>query len=492
MAASPRKNPLKQERTDFEVFLALLFTSKGLILFCLAVTVGLTALLSLSTPKQYEATAKILAEPQKEDNPYVLEARSQQERHMFLETQKELVVSQSVLTAALADAQGRPQPAVSLQDIEKFQRTISVRSRSGMGKNPFSGDGIGESNTFFITARSNGPYEAAKVVNAIVDNYLKAVARIRAEQAQGAAEILESAVTDMKQRTQEAHRKLADFEAETGSLLPELMNIDKPTVRVYPELQELRASYESERTEIARTRAIVQALEASLKTEPGQEPVIPPEVITNNPSVKVLKQKLAELRIKLGELSPYFTDNSREVTSLKEQIGAVEKALHEEIGRVLEGERQTLTAIEKGLEQREATLTDYDEKLRELSLMNSQHAEFKREYLGTAKALDSQLESLAVARIASAERSARAANIAVIDRGVPNLKPVTPRFFRNIVLAALLGLGIGVLLVVIRQVSYPIFVHPRQVERLTDLPVVATLSTISPGEKAHDLRTTKI
>ncbi len=462
----------RAEQMDFEVFLTLLFLRKRLIGVCVIATVALAALASLMVPRRYEATAKILAEPARENNPYSVELRSQQERRMFLETQKELAVSFTVLRDTLAESLAKPFGLVKDDEVRQFERRVSVRSRSGMGANPFQGNGIGESSAFFLSVQAGSPEEARQVTDTLVKNYLKAASRVRAEQGRGATETLEAAVEETRQRTLEAHAKLAKFETETGSLLTELTVMDKPTLRVFPELEVIRRDYETAQAAIAQTEALVEVMNESLKAESG-EPALPAEALAASPALSDLKTRIMDLRLQVSEKRPFFTDSAREMQSLHEQIKAAEGTLAQEIRKTVEGKRQSLEAMKRAQAQRKLTLEEYDKRAQRLSELNSQYAELRRQYQALASALNVQMESLAEARISAMARGANAVNVAVIDWAIANPRAVAPRFWRNLLLSLIVGLGLGVLLAIFSQLARPVFVHPRQLERATGLPVVA-------------------
>ncbi len=467
-----KKNGARSDTLDFEVLLSLIFIGKKTIAGALIVTVGVTLLFSLVMPRRYESTAKILAEPQKEDNPYYIEVRSEKDRRMFLETQKEIIVSNSVVGRTLAEVEKKDVKALSVEQIDSFRHNIGLPSRAA-GKNGFYGSGIGESNTFFVSVRDRSPKGAADAVNALVKNYIEEAARVRTEQAKTVSLILESAIEESRDWARQTHKNLGQFESETGSLLMELINMDKPTVRVYPELQELRAAFENARADIIQKKSLIDTLEMTLKED--LEPSIPTQLHAANPSIKMLKDKITDLRLQTNALKPYFSEGSREIEDYELQISLALTDLRDQVRLILDGEKQFLASLEAAQAERLLILNDYEEKMKKLSTLNGQHMELKREYLGAGQALNLQLQNLADARISAAKRTSGMANIAVIDYGSISNKPVSPRLFRNFFLSIPIGLAIGIILVLFSQTLYPIFVHPRQLEQETNVPVVALM-----------------
>ena len=466
-------NGENSDRIDLEVFLSLVFIGKHIIIGAVIITVAAALIFSLIMPKKYQSTAKILAEPQKEENPYYIEASSDKERRMFLETQKEIMNSDTVIRKTLAGLQGMKAEQIEPQVIENFRKKITISSRSGMGKSVITGTGIGESNTFFVTVKENSPEKAMKAVNSLVENYMEEASRVRSDQAKTAMKILERAVAESRKWAQKTHQELAEFEAETGGLLFELVNIYKPTIRVFPELPELRRLYEEARAEIEKKKSLVGALEKAVGEE--DDSAIPPEFLASHQSIRLMKDKIAELELEMNEKIPFYKEQSREIQSYVQQIKSAEENMKKQITDIIRSEKKSLEAMISAQTEREKSLADYEKKMERLSILNSKHAELRREYQGAGKALDAQIQSLAETRISAAQNVSGLANIAVIDHGILHKKAVSPRIRRNLILSIIIGLGLGILIVLFEQLAHPVFVHPRQIERVTSVPVVATL-----------------
>lgn len=472
---------------DLEAFLALLSVGRKTIVLSTAAAVVAALAYGFLSPSVYESKAKVLAEPPRENNPALIEARSFQERRAFIETQKELVVGDSVLRQAIvAIRKNEKDPAtavrkvtaeeiknVSPDDVEEFASHVFVSDRADLGRAAFTTGGIGESNAFFIGVRQNDAEEAAKSANILVQSYLLATARVRRDQADSSFKGLSLAVVDAEKDTKEAHDALVKFEADAGPLLPELMNIDKPTLRVYPEIEELRAQYEAASVAISEKKALIEAVKKGLK-EDGI-PVIPNEVIRENQSLQMLRDQKAQLQLQLIEKEPFFTDDSREIQSIKQKVNAGGKQVREEINRLLAGEEQSLSILEAAQATRSASLKNYDNRLIELSRMNSQHSELKRNYLSRAAALDVQMQSSTAAQAARAQSADASANIAIIDEAVADFRAVAPHTWRALLLSIPLGAAAGILIVLLGYLTRPIFLHPRQAAAAVDLPVVGVL-----------------
>lgn len=471
-----QQSDLNQENSepriiDIEVLLSLLFLGKKTILFttaaCLLAALGFL----MVSPSRYEATVKVLAEPDKERNPLAVELRSYQEWRTFIETQKEMVISDSVLRETIAIVQDKKVDEITKKELTAFSKQVEVRSRSSLGASLFSGDGIGESNTFFIIAHSNNPEVAALIANTMVEQYKITYQRVRMDQAGNALQVMEDIVEATSKKTKESHNRLIEFEKKAGILLPELMNIDKPTLRIFPELEDLRSDYELKNIDVYRRKALVKALEDSIK-EKNLDIAISGTVIPTNATINQLRNRKTQLKIELVKTSPFFLENSREIQNLKQQIKELDKAFEGVILSHLVSEKKALEILISEQTARKAALNSYQKKLEELGILNSHHVEFKREYQSLANVLNSQMERLAEAE-ASVHNSISGANIAVVDKAYAPTSPMSQHPLRTLFLALIVGFGIGLVVVLSNQAFRPVFVHPRQLAKFSGVPVTA-------------------
>lgn len=444
-----QENNINQsEQFSLQFIVNLLIKKQKVIHICLLITIVTVMVVSLLLPKKYESAAKILAEPQKEFTPYSFLSK------MFLETHKELIVSDSVIRQTIATLNKRPEITITQDEIAGFLQTIKVTSRAGMGKNQFNGNGIGESDTFFVACRANTPQKASDSVNTLIKNYISAVSRVRIEKAKAAIELLEGSLAETSKSLSEALKNISDFEVKHASLISELWVMDKPSLRPFPELANIKSDYETMRADVSKRKSLISSLEKSLNKDEG-EIIIPSDLVNTLSSVPMIKNKIADMKLTLNDSKTLYSEKSREIKNLRINITEGEKTLREELSQLLQSEKNSIAASEKSLEQKRRTLSEYEDKMTSVSLLNKQYALLKIEYDGVAKSMDIQLQKLCEARIAAAEKLSSEAGIVVIDWGYPNTKAVSPNYFKNFIYSILIGLLIGILLVLFEYFYKP-------------------------------------
>lgn len=427
---------------------ANLWRSRWIILSFSLLAVAAALVGSLFAPRRYEGRCSLMIEPRKEINPLQVEPRGFQERQTFMETQKELVVSRGVVADAIAKLDGKPVDKVTPDEADSFVANVTVSSRSGLGRAVFLGNGTGETNTFFVGVKAGDPQKAADAANALVSAYMARTGQVRAKMAQQAAGVLQSAADESGKRIGDAYRKVAQIEARAGTLLPDLIDSDKPTLRVFPELDKLRASYESDRAALVQQQAKVAMLRAALKSKGPL--AIPTELAPSNTAFTQLKAKQAELRVELEKQRTLFRDDSREVANVREQVEGIDELLRKEAQVLVAGEEQSLVALQVAQQERQHTLAEYGDKVTSLSLLKTEYQEARRVYEGLSKAQAEQLNGLAAAQVATAEQAGGGANVAVLDPAIPDQRPVSPRVLNNALLALVLGFAVGLVYALLR------------------------------------------
>ncbi len=425
---------------DFQKFISMVIQRKKTIQICLLVSIVTIMIVSLILPKKYESSAKILAEPNKDINPVSVFSK------MFLETHKEILVSNTVIRKSISELSKRQEITITQDEINDFLKKVKVTSRSSLGKNKFSGDGIGESDIFFVSFFANSPQKAADSVNSLIKNYLKEAGRVRIEKAKAAIDIIESSVEATKKKCQELLKKMSEFEIKSDHLITELMYGDRASIRIFPEITNIRADYETLKAQIAKKRGQIDEMEKSFGSEKNSL-AITSEVLGGYNFLGHTRNKISDLNFNLVEIYPYYSESSREIKSLQDSINEGENVFRNDFKQAIAGEKQSLSSLEKELDERKKTISEYDTKMTTFSKLNSEYALMRAEWLGLAKSLENQLVKLSDARIASADIVNYEAGVVVVDWGYPNKKPVSPNLFKNFIISIILGLLIGIIIV---------------------------------------------
>ncbi|MFQ5903875.1 MAG: GumC family protein, partial [Candidatus Binatia bacterium] len=313
-------------------------------------------------------------------------------------------------------------------------------------------EGVKKSDVIDITFQSHDPQVAAKVVNALVGFYLDhhltvhknpmaydffrdqaKLLEAKLKDSEGALEAFrrENTITSLQEQRSLVLRKAADLNAELKATLGRV--------------QETKTMIRKLRQQLSRLSPNVE-----LEKNIGGNPYV----------INTLKAKLAELELQEQEYLTRYTEKSRLVVNIREQIKTVKRKLAKEdesvYGSTRSGINTTYKALErelfsqeanlKALEARETSqrqnLAVYDTELERLNHIEAQFNHLERQVEINRQNYKLYLTKLEESRISNAMDMEKIANVSVIQPALTPIKPIKPRKLLNIILSILLG-GIG-------------------------------------------------
>jgi uncharacterized protein involved in exopolysaccharide biosynthesis len=241
----------------------------------------------------------------------------------------------------------------------------------------------------------------------------------------------ENAITSLEEQRTLILRKAADLNAELKTTLSQIHEAKTKSRKLGQQLSRISPNVELEKN------------------------------IGGNPYViNTLKAKLAELELQEHEYLTKYTEKSRLVVNVREQIQTVKRKLAKEersvYGSSRSGINTTYKALEKelfsveanlkALEAREISqrqnLAAYDTELERLNRIEAQFNHLQRQVEINRQNYKLYITKLEESRISNAMDTNKIASVSVIQPALTPLKPIKPRKLLNIVLAIFLG-GIG-------------------------------------------------
>lgn len=350
----------------------------GMLLIVLIV-VGAVVAATYVAPRWYRSEVQIMASPTRMKDPLEETAPSLREQvSLFVTTQREIIRSDYVLAAALMmlDEPDKRPAGTTRQDngngvtlaftdaevdeyirentprLRKFKERVSVVTPGGPDAS--------FTQTFRIVVdwpettgmdqpRDKTQAQAAEHCYLVTDNLVRAYKaryqQLEEQRTQKATEFLQNkAVAAAKQNLDEAVEALA---AEAEKLGPDLM-----TASAIVGLQGIDSGKATQITQLesqistAQARlAELQALEAALSRElakPADKLAVPDEVARNNNAIMLLQERVAMLKLDLNRLTPQYTDEYKEVRTMKDQLAEAQTDLREELAKQLERTRTSL------------------------------------------------------------------------------------------------------------------------------------------------------
>ncbi len=310
---------------------------------------------------------------------------------------------------------------------------------------------------------SNDPELSTQVPNTLATAYIQQNLETRFIATQQAKEWLNGQLDDLKAKVERADEVLQAFGAQHDIIsLEEKENV---TMLRLTELNTALTKAESER----------MAKEALYKqTKDGNFDSIPS--ILENRLIMDLKQAYVQLEAQYMKLSETFKPEYPEMVRLKSQMQTVQKRIDAEINKIIAGIKND---YESNL-RRESLLRDAFEKQKtkaqEMKERAIQYNILKREADTNRELYKGLLQRMKEAGVSA---GIMASNIQVIDQAELPTKPYKPNMKLNLLLAAVVGLFLGVGLAFFFEYLDNTVKTPEDLEQLIRLPSFGMVPEIS-------------
>lgn len=475
--------PRPDTTAEFGDLWRILFRRWTLILGT-ATALGLAALAyALLTPSLYTATAQLLIDPRdrvvvsNDINPGAL---SPDGGVTQVESQVRVIESDTVLSRAIAEAGLDADPefgAATAGAIERALRSVRERLAGPRTERPVDARGqsldrlrrklaVKRADKVFVVdviVTTTDPDKSARIVNAIAKSYLSDQSEARAGAAQRASGELRARLDDLRNAVNAADLRLEDYKAKNGLIASSGRLVGEQ------QLTDSNARVVAARTRTAEARARLQGVKDA-RGRPFAAGATP-EAIQSSVIERLrgqyaeLASKEADLRTNLGERHPFIASTRAQMQDVKRlidgELGRIAQAAEAEYQRALANER-TLTADLERLQKQSAVSAQSSIRLRELERDVDASRSVYNNFLVRSREIKEQT-------------GIDTTNARVITWARPPQDSSWPPRVFLVLAAALAGLGLGTGFALVREYAEPTVLSQRQLERLSNAPVVATL-----------------
>ena len=356
--------------------------------------------------------------------------------------------------------------------VLKLQKHLSIK-------------GISNTNIVRINFQHTDPETAATVVNTYMDIYLDE--RLQFHRNAQSRTFVKDQSLELKNRLEEAELKLEQFKNENN-----ITDLGQQQSILLTQISNLRVALNNTVSEEIETVSRIALLEKQLSQTPE---TIPQEEQTDQNEVLLsrLEGRLVELQIEEKELLSKFTPQSRMVQNVRERIAIVENKIDEQENKLFQRSRVGINAtyqrLEEELFRNQAELEALGVKKETIA---KQLAEFQSEketlnrmetrlnglqqsvdlYRGNYKLYQAKLEA---SRIEDAMDNEKINEVVSMDKALPPLKPISPKYKLNIFLSILIGSLGGLLIAIVGDFMDDSIETPEDVEKTLQLPVLTSI-----------------
>jgi polysaccharide biosynthesis transport protein len=333
--------------------------------------------------------------------------------------------------------------------VERFEQRLKV-------------DVVRDSRLIKISFESGDPQLSARIVNSLVSNYLQ----IHQESTRRLSNELANQVSIAKADLEESERRMLGYARAKDLLYLQTSNGTSESI-VDQRLQQIQEQLTQAQGDRYQKQSVYQLVQ---KGDYGSLPGVFQDKLLQDLTLQV-----AGLQREYAQLSATFSDEYPKVKQVKGQLTELEKVLARERQRAAANitndylaavRREALLARE--FERQKFAATSVAEKATQYQIL-------KRNVDTDNQLYDSLLqkvkEATLVARI-------KADNVNVVDAAQPRYSPVRPKLWLNLILAAIVGLGLGISLAFLQQNFDTTLRTVEEVDRLLGVPALAMIPAV--------------
>ena len=345
---------------------------------------------------------------------------------------------------------------LSQRVLERFQDQLTV-------------DPVNRSRLVTVRFDSRDPELAARVVNTVAADYVDQSLEARWQATQKAAEWLTQQLVGVKAKLEKSEDELQSYARHNGLVFLETdkgasQNVANERLQ---QLQEQLTKAQAERYEKEALYRLVQTGE--YESLPG---------VFENKLIQDLSERLAELKREHAQLSTTFNADYPRVKEIQSQIDEIEGSLREERKRAADRIANDYSAAVRRENLVQQGLGEQQKQVSLIAEKSVQYNILKREVDTNKQLYEGLLQRLKEAGVSA---SLKASNIRIVDSAEPPARPVKPRIALNLMVAAFLGLGLGVCAAFFQERMDDTLKGDDDVERLLGLPSLALIPVVPPS-----------
>ena len=365
-------------------------------------------------------------------------------------------------------------------EYAQFRREYVIRLvMSNFSVSPVRGSRLVE-----ISFDSPSPALAARITNAYAENFIQANLDRRFESSSFARDFLEEQIAQTKAKLEEAERALVDYASNQ-----QIINLSEPGQDGVGQTQSLASTnLGALNASLSQARAARIAAEQRWRQARSAPLMTLPEVL-QNPTVQRLLEQRAQLDAQAQNLAQVQLDEYPELRQIRGQIAELDRQINEIARGILnsiQGQYVVAANNERALQAQVDGLKGEVLDLRDRSV---EYNILQREVDTTRSLYDALLERYKEVGVTGTVASN---NISIVDRAqVPNA-PSKPNLMVNLLLAAILGLGLGALAAIILEALDETLATPDDAESKLGIPVLGVIPLLprdqTPSEALNDIR----
>ena len=444
-------------------YIRIIYRGRWLIILSFLAVFTATVIYTFTTAPTYEASTVLLIESNDSMDRALFNLTTFGTQTNMLNNQIEILKSRNVAERVVRRLENSPyRDSISFFQPLEDGIQLTFEDRVNIVQSNLEVEPKRDTDIITLTYQAGSPFEAAYLANTISEEFAKLNAETNRLEVTEMRKFIEDRLAIKAKELKESEEQLKKFQEKE-----KIASLDAETQELVTRLSETESMLEQARIELSTKQELRKSLEQKLAERKETLPGNLSEIST--PYIQSLQQELAQI---VAERTSYVTALKSEAPANKneyfeaqlrtydERIKALKNKIKEEAVKIansemisdplkisqelvaqllnLDGEIQAEEAKVNSLKQ---VLEKYNQRLENLPDRVLQLARLERR-----RQVDEQTYMMLTQKLEEAkiQESAQARNVKIIDRAIQPTRPVKPNKRMNLMLGALLGLGLGV------------------------------------------------
>jgi len=330
-------------------------------------------------------------------------------------------------------------PAV---DVEPSNDQMTRRVL-GAVKNNLRVTRLGRSYIEQIAFTSLDPDKAAKIANAFADAYIEDQLQAKFEATRRASVWLEQRIGELRQQASDAYKEVQDFKSKNNIII----GVDGKLASEV-ELDQLGIALAKARADTSQARAKLDRISRVLeqRPDPNKESFdIPDPIVTDalsNPVITKLRQQFLDDQNRESEWSARYGADHQAARNLRAEMAALQRAIWDEVSRIAESYKSELQIAKSQEESIDKRMMDVFQQS-----AATRQSQVRLRELETAATTYRNIYETFLSRFTQSvqQQSFPSTEARVVTVATPPGAPSSPKISLTLALAAICGLGLGVM-----------------------------------------------
>jgi succinoglycan biosynthesis transport protein ExoP len=306
---------------------------------------------------------------------------------------------------------------------------------------------LGRSYIEQISYTSLDPEKAANIANAFAEAYIEDQLQAKFEATHRASIWLEQRIGELRQQASDAYKAVQDFKSQNGIII----GVDGKLASEV-ELDQLGIALAKARADTSQARAKLDRISRVLEQRTDKETFnIPDPVVTDalsNPVITKLRQQFLDDQNKESEWSARYGSDHQAARNLRAEMSALQRAIWDEISRIAESYKSELQ-IAKSQEE------SIDKRMGEVfqQSASTRQSQVRLRELETAATTYRGIYETFLSRFTQSvqQQSFPSTEARVVTVASPPRSASSPKIGLTLALAAVCGLGLGLVSALARE-----------------------------------------